>query len=481
MIAFFPSAYPDELLYSRICRYHIRSGNYCTVFTFDDIYCHRTVHPDMEFLNRFSGDAMGWICGDCGFEDIIIHQTMYPFYARFLPKERRNRAFQALLAQEGNWYNLLCVPQVGARFLRYCPLCAAEDRELYGETYWHRRHQIQRVRICSRHGCNLINSEIRIASKTKPGLFDAESNVPSDSTADMCDNQREIEFVQYLVDVGERPVDLETEVTIGLFLHDKLGDYYAVKSRLVVDMDRLYTDYCKFYVDIPVANRAAFQKILNNYYFDTYFVLTLSFFLGLTVDHITALPKRLELNGIDRLYADLAQKYSIDIQTVTAIGEEVLRFSHNHSYVRRRSGVRSKDWARLDNELLPLVQKAVLEVLNVDGRPQKLSVAMIQKKLGLPQKQLDKLPTCKQFILDHMESQPEYWAREIEWLISVLHRQGIVITTNRIVKALNLRKNDILESVPFIQDETIKELILEILQGNYNSSSISDSSILSRE
>ena len=29
MIPFFPTPYPDELWYSVICRYHIRSGNPC--------------------------------------------------------------------------------------------------------------------------------------------------------------------------------------------------------------------------------------------------------------------------------------------------------------------------------------------------------------------------------------------------------------------------------------------------------------------
>ena len=184
---------------------------------------------------------------------------------------------------------------------------------------------------------------------------------------------------------------------------------------------------------------------------------------------------------IDQLYEDIARKYGIDHQIVNAIGEEVLRFSHNHSYVRRRSGVRSKDWARLDDELLPSVKNAVAEILNAEGRPQKLSMAKIQKKLGLRPKQIDMLPECKKYILDYTESQTQYWAREIEWLIPVLHGQGIVITKNRIVKALNLRKNDILESVPFIQDASIKELLLEILECNQNSSAPSESSIGSSE
>ena len=38
MISFFPTPYPDELWYSVICRYHIRSGNPCIKYTLNELY-----------------------------------------------------------------------------------------------------------------------------------------------------------------------------------------------------------------------------------------------------------------------------------------------------------------------------------------------------------------------------------------------------------------------------------------------------------
>lgn len=38
MISFFPVPYPDELWYSVICRYHVRSGNYCAKHTMQQLY-----------------------------------------------------------------------------------------------------------------------------------------------------------------------------------------------------------------------------------------------------------------------------------------------------------------------------------------------------------------------------------------------------------------------------------------------------------
>ncbi|MDE6055387.1 MAG: TniQ family protein [Lachnospiraceae bacterium] len=51
------------------------------------------------------------------------------------------------------------------QWLKYCPLCAGEDRERYGETYWHRRHQIRNMNVCTRHKCRLKSSKVPAKSE----------------------------------------------------------------------------------------------------------------------------------------------------------------------------------------------------------------------------------------------------------------------------------------------------------------------------
>jgi hypothetical protein len=50
-------------------------------------------------------------------------------------------------------------------YLKYCPLCVNEDRENYGEAYWHRTHQIRNMKVCPKHNCNLINSTVTAKSE----------------------------------------------------------------------------------------------------------------------------------------------------------------------------------------------------------------------------------------------------------------------------------------------------------------------------
>ena len=111
MIAFFPEIYPDELLYSQIARYHSRTGYSLYASTVADIYAgERFVHPSVDFVNRFTDDAMQWITKDSTWEDIAEKHTMYPAYVRFLPKLRRSDAVNGILSCEGNWKNLMCLP-----------------------------------------------------------------------------------------------------------------------------------------------------------------------------------------------------------------------------------------------------------------------------------------------------------------------------------------------------------------------------------
>ena len=48
------------------------------------------------------------------------------------------------------------------KFIRFCPLCLEEDRNQYGEAYWHRHHQIPGVLVCLKHGVALLDSQVSL-------------------------------------------------------------------------------------------------------------------------------------------------------------------------------------------------------------------------------------------------------------------------------------------------------------------------------
>ena len=466
MIAFFPQIYPDELLYSQIARYHAHSGYSNLVFTMTDIYKNANLTlPSIEFVNQYTPDAMQWITKNGAWESIVEHHTMYPAYIRFLPKDRKQEALNGVLTCTGNWKKLMCLPtNTEKRYLRYCPRCADEDRIKYGETFWHREHQIQKIRVCPQHKCFLECSNIAISSKVAPGLHNAESSIPKQQPLRICNNSREIDFSQYVIDVMNEPIDFENATLVGRYLHSRLNSNYVNKTGLVRSITKLYEDYLDFYTDdLSVMTPSYLQKIFNGYAYDTYFILQIAYFLKISVYDITHLPNDKPSTNLREIYQQLSAKHHIDISIIEDIASAVLKHSNQQNIAARKSGPRGILYDKLDEQYLPQVKQFVDKTAETDGRPEKLSFAKVQKALNLPQKQINKLPLCKAYIEQHLESQEEFWAREVEWAISVLMNESRQISRSRIMKMTNMRPNDLEYCCPHIKNKEIQTLVQSLL------------------
>ena len=466
MIAFFPEIYPDELLYSQIARYHSKSGYSRLIFTMTDIYKNGSLTlPSIEFVNQYTDDAMKWLSKNESWEKIVEQHTMYPAYIRFLPKTRRVSAVKGILSCNGNWKKLMCLPTNNEkRYMRYCPICAKEDREKYGETYWHREHQISRICVCSRHKCFLENSDIVVSSKSSPGLYDAESCVSEKHETRLCEDEKELTFTQYVIEVLREPMGAENDFCIGSFLHSQLGSEYVSPSGLVRNISQLYEDYCTFYgADLPIMSQSYMQKIYNGYAFDTYYILQIAYFLGISTQEITHLPNDISESTLHEVYRQLSQKHHLNYDIVEDIASAVLKYSHPKHIIAQKSGPRATLYNKLDQKYLPQVCQIVHSIIEADGRPQKLSIAKVQKALNLPQKQINKLPKCRSYIERYMESQEAFWAREVEWAVSVLNEENKPINCSRIMKMTNMRLRDIECCCQYIKNEAIKDLVLSLL------------------
>ena len=86
-------------------------------------------------------------------EDLVLNHTMFPQYARFLPLEEKKKAIYHLGYKFCDPHHLFAIlPRTQNDLnLKYCPICVQEDRKLYGETYWHRKHQIRNMQTCYKH------------------------------------------------------------------------------------------------------------------------------------------------------------------------------------------------------------------------------------------------------------------------------------------------------------------------------------------
>ena len=465
MIAFFPELYSDELLYSWFARYYVKAGYLTLTDALEDLYIHRYTKPDIEFLNELKPDVVEMMEKQYDMEYLIREHTMFSSYGRFLPKERKKQAYEALLAMHGNFNNLLAIPknQRGTgRYLRYCPLCAEEDRKRYGEAYWHRQHQIQGLRICGKHRCYLVESKISMERKTAPGLWDAQSVIPEREEMKMCKEKTELALTEYICQVFNNQIDLEGTVSAADLMKLHLEEYYCSDSGASISLESLYEDYKEFYAENDIMSKVRVQKVLIDARWNFSDICQMAMFAGIPASELTRIPAEYIQAFRNPVYSQVAQELHIDYETVRCVAEAVLKHYETRERVRRRK--RSTVWEKLDEEMLPKVRETVKRMYECgDERPRRITVSAVRKEMGLPDKRFDKLPKCKEEILKYQESQKEYWAREVVWAFKKLEREKQVVNWRHIRDLTNMR-NENFQSCKQYLWKYAEEKELEILE-----------------
>lgn len=165
MIAYFPVPYPDELLFSVLCRGTEHSGMYAKQSYFSQLLQEKkSIYLNMKYYNRFSEDAITFLGGDVAVRNLIMCHTLYPYDMRFASYDIRKNFYDSL-PEECSCYGKSMLRQKKQPLLRYCPICTEYDRHTYGETYWHRSHQLETVEVCPEHGVKLIETNIGLSGK----------------------------------------------------------------------------------------------------------------------------------------------------------------------------------------------------------------------------------------------------------------------------------------------------------------------------
>ena len=138
-------------------------------------------------------------------EHFIQNHTLLPYYQPFLSRDRAHRIQASMKADNGGnihtragiMASLVKTPQ----FLRFCPDCFQEDFSQYGESYWHRSHQIPGVLFCPTHAQPLQNSLISVNGMNRHEYFPANSQNCQISTVNASYSPKTVE---QLVDMAQK-------------------------------------------------------------------------------------------------------------------------------------------------------------------------------------------------------------------------------------------------------------------------------------
>lgn len=339
MIAYFPTLYPDELIYSLFARYFVKSGYMGYASAAEDLFENKITHPDIEFINKLSDEVLAHLQMSMTMAELIERHTMFPYYGRFLPRERRQQALSMLIQMDERYHNLIYVTKSKSitRHLRYCPACAADDRKAHGETYWHRSHQLYGVNICPVHGCELMNSAVEISSKTSPYLHSAEEMVPPAVEVVQKSSPLELRISEYVHAVFHSPMDMETDIPVGKFFHSRM-EYtpYLSPRGEQRNMALFFRNFRLFFREIdnvPIREQWQLQKMMSSDRLNMYEVCLVALFLGAPADELVRirLPEKSQPEWFDEKvralhaqglkYPEIARRMHAPYDVVKAIGE----------------------------------------------------------------------------------------------------------------------------------------------------------------
>ena len=178
-----PMPLPDELLASSIARGAARLGlkPYLLrrqLFDYPAIRIHSLLTQDLKQIARALHDRCNW---NLTAKELRDGHTLYPAAVPFISQQGfQDYAAEACFLEEHGGLlrslraTLFLEP---LHRLRGCRVCQEEDRQRYGESYWHRIHQFPGIKLCFHHSEPLHATEILASIRILPPLDNVQIGV----------------------------------------------------------------------------------------------------------------------------------------------------------------------------------------------------------------------------------------------------------------------------------------------------------------
>jgi len=411
-----------------------------------ELYCKKSDYLSKEFIGNLNNEAMEQIDEIYSLDKLVLDHTMYPQYGRFIPLAEKKEALYRLGHNSCDVHYLFPVlpRNDGERYLRFCPLCVKEDRETYGEAYWHRKHQIRNMCICTKHKCRLVESNV-LAKSEQSFTFCPAENYTYDREAELENDLFVIQYMEYLVSVFDSVMDFNNDIPISSILYNGMSrTKYLKPSGRSRYTKMLADDMGEFYGSMGICSVASvyqIQKVLLENLYDFSAVCQIAFYLGMGAEELTA----------------------------STLTKEQIQQEQDSHYMRNTAPV---DWELLDRETAPVLEKFAKGVYdgtaNENGRPERVSEKLVYREMNLLGHQLENMPRCKAIFEKYTESYPESWARKIIWAYRKLEEEGKPFYWTDIRRISGVKKKNLQEVVPYLISHTNADTVNRIMELVYD-------------
>ena len=347
MLNYIPDIYPDELFYSYICRIYQHNGffQYQKQFA-EELFGDGYLALNKCFCNNVKEPYRDIIRGDTPYGIFLEEHTLFRFYTRYYSLEKKHDS-QLMLTEKPTQLNkrlksVIRMDSQKEERLKFCPQCVREDREFYGETYWHTIHQVPYLHICPKHGCSLAISGVTIRTVQEP-LMPAEQNIAGET--EYYDDGQPPAFAEYLSRLAAEPLDRQREAVyrdILLEFLTKAGYTYPLSD--TIQIARLAEDLTKFQGKSGIGpdkpwTRDRLERVLGLIRINPYDISLLAYFLHIPAERLIHPEKHPEVTRetvkrvipmlvkLGKSYRQVSQFLDIPLETIQNVSEEAGAFS----------------------------------------------------------------------------------------------------------------------------------------------------------
>lgn len=148
--------------------------------------------------------------------------------------------------------------------LKYCPDCIKADQKRYGESYWHREHQIPYMSICRKHGCRLKEHSCKLRQEFTEGPILPEF-IQDGTGTEYFTQPYEKPLADVLYSYLTLPIDAGPTQGYSNLFYGLEQEYQHIRNSRVITLDthRLYADLKNFYGE--KITRGFFGKSMPQY------------------------------------------------------------------------------------------------------------------------------------------------------------------------------------------------------------------------
>jgi hypothetical protein len=168
MIGFFPTPYPNELVYS-VCARFADCMRFPTVTgTMEALFGRQHAVAIVDLPHGLEVLVNSLPQGHSATVDgLIDSHTLLAYYGPFLQTTTYNGVRESMKGSLDRSVRVRCglstSPVRPPNYFRTCPTCDTENRKTYGETYWNRLFQLSGVEVCPKHQVFLQSSNLRLS------------------------------------------------------------------------------------------------------------------------------------------------------------------------------------------------------------------------------------------------------------------------------------------------------------------------------